>query len=818
MRIVPTASWALLGLFAGGSYAQEPAPRSIAPAGQPSQSFEEANALALQPRWLSLTYGGFDTRGAAPAMDPELERGSLAPGIPAHFIVQLDGPVTEAHKQALRDLGVEVLDYVPNYAFMVRATPEVIASVERLPEVVWTGVHHPGYRIAPDLLADSYNGTLPAAPRRLVIESFANVKPSDLEAELAALDVFVDESHAIDDRWLHVVSVPPAMARRIAHLEDVQWIEYEGIYGTRNNTTKWTIQTFQNNNQKIWNQGIRGEGQVVGHIDGALAINSCYFSDPGTAVGASHRKVVYRNATGSGSHGTHTAGTAVGDAQPITGSTSNRGMAHQAKIATTESFGLSFTSFANAHRNNGARVHTNSWGDDFTTSYNSLARSVDSFSWSNEDHLVMFAVTNGNNLRNPENAKNLIAVGASLNGSGANSFCSGGQGPTADGRRKPEVYGPGCSISSASTSSCGTTSQTGTSMACPAVTGAAALVRQYFVEGYYPTGTQQVFDGFTPTGALIKAMLINTSQNMTGISGYPSNREGWGRLNLDESMFFAGDTGKLFVDDIRRANGMSTNDSTTYDIVVSSNATPLEITLAFHDAPGTSGASNPVVNDLDLRVTAPNGNLYLGNRFVSSWSSTGGTRDAKNNVERVAIQSPAAGIWRIEVFAQNVPNGPQGYGMVATGDILPPGSCSTPVVYCNAKLNSQFCLPAIAFSGTPSVTDPGPFAVSADQMLNNKPGLLFFGYGSNSLPFQGGTLCIQPPTVRTPPQSSGGSAGGDDCTGTYSYDFNALIQGGTIPALTSGQTVYAQYWARDPQDFSGFATSLTDGLEFTICD
>ena len=80
------------------------------------------------------------------------------------------------------------------------------------------------------------------------------------------------------------------------------------------------------------------------------------------------------------------------------------------------------------HHNQGARVHTNSWGDDYTTDYNGLARAIDVFSHDYEESLVLFAVTNGSYLKNPENAKNVLAVGASEDTPSQDYHCSGGTG------------------------------------------------------------------------------------------------------------------------------------------------------------------------------------------------------------------------------------------------------------------------------------------------------------------------------------------------------------------------------------------------------
>jgi hypothetical protein len=134
--------------------------------------------------------------------------------------------------------------------------------------------------------------------------------------------------------------------------------------------------------------------------------------------------------------------------------------------------------------------------------------------------------------------------------------------------------------------------------------------------------------------------------------------------------------------------------------------------------------------------------------------------------------------------------------------------------YCTAKVNSQLCTPAIGSVGFASATDPVPFLVDATMVLNNKLGLLFYGYAPASTPFQGGIKCVASPVKRTPTQSSGGSPPPDDCSGTYSFDFNARIQSGVEPGLVVGVVVYCQYWYRDPPTAS--ATGLTDALQFTI--
>ena len=136
--------------------------------------------------------------------------------------------------------------------------------------------------------------------------------------------------------------------------------------------------------------------------------------------------------------------------------------------------------------------------------------------------------------------------------------------------------------------------------------------------------------------------------------------------------------------------------------------------------------------------------------------------------------------------------------------------------YCTAKVNSQGCTPIIGAFGTPSATWAGTFDVSAVNIISNKNGLLFYGYGAAAIPFQGAWLCVQPPIRRTAVQNAGGVFPPNNCTGSYTYNFNARIQGGADPLLVTGVRVYAQYWYRDPADPLGFGTGLTDAIAFTI--
>jgi hypothetical protein len=146
--------------------------------------------------------------------------------------------------------------------------------------------------------------------------------------------------------------------------------------------------------------------------------------------------------------------------------------------------------------------------------------------------------------------------------------------------------------------------------------------------------------------------------------------------------------------------------------------------------------------------------------------------------------------------------------------IVPEGGCSGNLTfYCTSKQNSAGCSPFVTTLGTPSASASSGFVIKTVAELPNKLGKHYYSLsGANNAPFQGGFLCLQPPLVRTPVQSSGGSIA---CTGAYSLDFNAYIASGKDPALVAGQQVWVQTWARDPASPS--TTSLSNALTFTIC-
>ncbi len=135
-----------------------------------------------------------------------------------------------------------------------------------------------------------------------------------------------------------------------------------------------------------------------------------------------------------------------------------------------------------------------------------------------------------------------------------------------------------------------------------------------------------------------------------------------------------------------------------------------------------------------------------------------------------------------------------------------------PTIYCAAKLNSQGCTPATSTEGVASLSIADTFHVRAEDVINQKFGLLFLGAASLDQPFMGGTLCVQAPHQRTDVQSSGGSAAGTDCTGSFDFHFSHAYM--ATESVAPGTRVHGQYWYRDPA--GSFQVGLTDAVAFDV--
>ena len=637
-------------------------------------SLVAASALYAAP--IELRVASFDPAQGTPTFNASLMTADFQRvGL---FIVQFPSVVGEAERARVAEAGGTVLDYLPQNAFLVRGDRFALQAIDG---VRWVGPFHPAYRLDPSIGQRTFNSSERLAEiakglRRVSVTLTRDANPELSRIMIEGLGVTVRSEGMIGDQGVLIVTGTMEQIQNIARNETVQFIEEAGERTYRNNTSRWIVQSNVTNSTPLYTAGITGQGMIIGILDGLVKSDHTSFSDT-VAIGPTHRKIVYAGALSPvNAHGTHVAGTAAGDAGVFD---DRRGVAYGAKIAfSSDPADTTETTLYNlfvTHQNQGARDHTNSWGDDGTTLYNNWCRAIDRFSWDYEDSMVAFAITNlTSQLKNPENAKSCLSVGATMDSPNQANNPAGfsGPGPTADGRRKPEVCAPGEGIISSGTSSTtALATMSGTSMASPAATASGTLIRQFLKEGRIYNGNPNAAYTVNASGALLRAMLINSSVDMTGTAGYPSNREGFGRVLIDNVLALPGEARRSVVYDVRNANGFTTGQSTTYRFQVTSATDPLRVSLAFTDYPAAASASPASVNNIDLSVTSPTASTYKGNALSGGVSVTGGTFDALNSTEIVILPTPALGIYTVTVTGTAVVAGPkQGYALVINGNVV----------------------------------------------------------------------------------------------------------------------------------------------------
>jgi hypothetical protein len=252
-------------------------------------------------------------------------------------------------------------------------------------------------------------------------------------------------------------------------------------------------------------------------------------------------------------------------------------------------------------------------------------------------------------LTRPKAAQNLIAVGNSenirtelgtVNADNLDDLRgSSSRGPTADGRIKPDVIAPGSYITGSRAGTGGSVTgqvdanvsySIGTSHAAPQVAGAAALFTQFWKNN---------FGGTNPSPALIKAAVINSGQEMNGLTTnlatIPNGNEGWGRINM-KNMFNVGFPIAYVNQNIIFSNP---GESVAVTGRVVNASKPVRFTLVWTDPPAAGDPA--LVNNLDLTVTV-GANTYKGNVFSGGVSVTGGSNSTIDNVENVFLPAGVA--------------------------------------------------------------------------------------------------------------------------------------------------------------------------------
>ncbi len=400
-------------------------------------------------------------------------------------------------------------------------------------------------------------------------------------------------------------------------------------------------------------RNLQGEGIHVGIGDGG---------ELGSHIDFNERVINYANGTYSsfGAHGDHVSGIVggAGNIDPV-----HRGMAPSSNLIIQKT--TSIISNAQTYYDNHGMVMTN---NSYGVGYNCATNGTYNYSSNNLDWqmrqmpnlLHVYAAGNsgfsvcGNYpdgyksvLRYYQSAKNVLTVGNLRQSRELNGGSS--KGPVADGRLKPEIVAVGSDVMSTG-NNYNYYNGTGTSMASPSTVGTLTLLNERY---------REVNGGDVPRGGLMKAIACNTADDLGNIG--PDYAYGYGLINARRAA-------ECIENTRYNSESISDGESKTFNITVPSGLGQLKVMLYWHDVEAPAYSTKTLINDLDLKLTTPNGVDYLP--WVLNHDTTHVTDlatrkvDTLNNIEQVTLDNPSAGNYTITIDGSSIPTGPQDFFIV----------------------------------------------------------------------------------------------------------------------------------------------------------
>jgi hypothetical protein len=220
----------------------------------------------------------------------------------------------------------------------------------------------------------------------------------------------------------------------------------------------------------------------------------------------------------------------------------------------------------------------------------------------------------------------------------------------------------------------------GTSMACPNVAGAAALILQYFRDGHYH-GTP-----LTASANLLRAVIVTSADPLSEGDRAPNGESGFGQVNLGNYLAFPDSDFDLFVGDHIQ---IGQNEHLFATFHVANDQREVRVTITFSDSPLNTDSTIPLLNDLDLVVVGPHGEVFRGNHHPDE------SEEHYSTIERVIIPASelSVGLYEIHVLAALDPLEPTTqFAIVISGAVVAdPFVSFKPATDCPGKCGAGTC-------------------------------------------------------------------------------------------------------------------------------
>lgn len=600
---------------------------------------------------LTLRYREFDPLKGVPAVEPELKSRTDN----ELDIVQFVTPIVPAYHDAVENAGGSVFTYLANNAYICRLTPEARKVVKSWSFVRWAGPYEPAYRLEPEARTALFAGTLGTRRYNIQVSDWTGESKFEVARKIETLG---GTAVAAPGGSFMTADLNPQQLTEALSWNEVFWIDRWSPAEEDMNIVRSVGGADMLSSLPI---PYRGEGVRGEDMDGSFLSTHFDFQ-------RAPAPIVRSNGTSSFAHGTSTFGINFGSgASDPTG----KGMlpAAQGIFGTYNSlttFGGSTTRYAWTQALVGptyrGMYQSNSWGSSLTTQYTSISTEMDQIVFDLDIPIFQSQSNNGDQNSRPQAwAKNVVSVGGISHFNTPtltdDQWTGASIGPAADGRLKPDICNWYDSIyTTTSTSNTAYTSGfNGTSAATPITAGTSGLLFQIYADGVFGntiTATNP-YDA-RPHSTFIKAMMCNQAIQypFSGTGAINSRyKQGWGLSNILNSYNVRNNV--YFVNEEDVINPLQTKSYRTY---VAAGTAEFKATMVYNDLPGTTSSLLHRINDLTLKVTAPNGTVYYGNNGLAAgnYSTPGGSPNTVDNVENVFVQNPASGVWLVEVSGDSI--------------------------------------------------------------------------------------------------------------------------------------------------------------------
>src|SRR5262249_53032775 len=223
-----------------------------------------------------------------------------------HFIVQYHGAIRPAQTDRLRTRGFEIAGYLPNNAFIVKATADNAAKLKNSGEARWVGAFGAGLKVEPELAlvwnARNDSTTTPPSEGRtpsvittdvihISLVSFRGESANELREAISHLSLAGDPviEERGDGRVWAALAVQrgdlPKIVATLATLESVEWLERRRPHRIHNDNGVRAVQTgFAGGDTPLYRHGLTGAGQIYGAADTGLDTDHSQFRLAGGAA------------------------------------------------------------------------------------------------------------------------------------------------------------------------------------------------------------------------------------------------------------------------------------------------------------------------------------------------------------------------------------------------------------------------------------------------------------------------------------------------------------------------------------------------------